>query len=184
MPFSDLVRGAGLRGSPELLGPGPSLRLGRAIGTMFRRRQPASQTVVLGRSAGAAEAVVSDGVAAGLVASGFVVADLGVVESDDFTAALRRGPNHALARWPVVGGVIISAAGDSVGVMLFAGHKPLFGEHLSAVAAIADAGAFANVDGGAVVALDRRTLPTFAGVDDAEATDDDGDSDNDDEVAA
>jgi hypothetical protein len=147
--------------------------------------------VVLGRSAGAAEAVVSEGVAAGLVASGFVVADLGVVESDDFTAALRRGPKHPLARWPVVGGVIISAASDSVGVMLFAGHKPLFGEHLSAVAAIADAGAFATVDGGAVVAVDRRTLPTaaFSGGDETEAdtgddsSDDNGDDDDDDDRA-
>ena len=140
---------------------------------MFRRRLPASQTVVLGRSAGAAEAVVSDGVAAGLVASGFVVADLGVVESDDFTAALRRGPSHHLARWPVVGGVIISAAGDSVGVMLFAGQKPIFGEQLAGVAAIADAGTFAAIDGGAVVAVDRRTLPTWAAAGADETVEDD-----------
>lgn len=167
MPFSDLVRGASLRGSATQLGVVPSLRLGRAIGTLWRRARPgaASPTVVVGRSRGAAEAAARDGLVAGLVASGFVVADLGIVESERFTGALRQGPptTDAAARlWPVGGGVLIAATGDSLGVMLFDGLRPVVGSRLVELAQAADAGVFCVHGGGQIVPIDTRTLPPAA----------------------
>jgi len=170
MPFSDLVRGASLRGSPAQLGTIPSLRLGRAIGTLWRRARPGarSPTVVVGRSRGAAEAAARDGVVAGLVASGFVVADLGIVESERFTGALRQGPaddDPAARLWPVVGGVLIAATGESLGVMLFDGLRPVVGPRLGELACAADAGAFCVHGGGNVIPVDARTLPPAAPLD-------------------
>jgi hypothetical protein len=167
MPFTDLVRGASLRGSPAQLGVVPSLRLGRAIGTLWRRSRPGVQipTIVVGRTRGAAEATARDGLVAGLVASGFVVADLGIVESERFTGALRQGPaaaDVAARLWPVVGGVLIAATGDSLGVMLFDGLRPVVGPRLTELARTADAGAFCVHGGGQVVLVDTRTLPPAA----------------------
>lgn len=168
MAFSDLVRGASLRGSAAQLGTVPSLRLGRAIGTLWRQAGAGggrSPVVVVGRSRGAAEAAARDGLVAGLVASGFVVADLGIVESDRFTGALRQGPasgDPAARLWPVVGGVLIAATGESLGVMLFDGLRPVVGPRLGELARAADAGVFCVHAGGDVVVIDARTLPPAA----------------------
>lgn len=162
MSFTDLVRGASLRGGPAHLTPVTSLRLGRAVGTLWRRQGARSTTIVVGRTRGAAEVTVRDGLVAGLVAAGFVVADLGIVESDRFTGALKRGtlpPATGAGLWPVVGGVFVAATGDSLGVMLFERARPLVGPRLVAVARIADDGVFAAVAGGRLVGVDARVLP-------------------------
>lgn len=173
MRFSDLVRGASLRGAPDVFTFSASLRLGRAIGALLRRRGLSTSTTLLGRSGGSAEALVRDGIVAGLTATGLSVADLGVVQSDQFTAALRRGPARGVrgaSFWPVGTGVLISATGDSVGVMLFEGTRPLVGEHLGVVARLADEGTCVTVDGGQVIHVDARQL-SMASVD--SGTDDD-----------
>lgn len=170
MPFTDLARGASLRGTPAQLGATASLRLGRAIGTLLRRSRgiggPA--TIVVGRSRGSAETTARDGVVAGLVASGFAVADLGIVESDRFMGALRQGPgprDPTAALWPVVGGVLVAATGESLGVMLFDGYRPVVGPRLAELARLADDGVFCVAAGGHVVPIDARTLPPAAPLD-------------------
>jgi hypothetical protein len=115
MRFSDLVRGASLRGAPDAFTSSASLRLGRAIGALLRRRGLSTSTTLLGRSGGSAEALVRDGIVVGLTATGLTVADLGVVQSDQFTAALRRGPTcgaRGASFWPVGTGVLVSATVD------------------------------------------------------------------------
>ena len=179
MRFSDLVRGASLRGAPDVFSFSASLRLGRAIGVLLRRRGLSASTTLVGRSGGPAEARVRDGIVAGFLASGLSVADLGVVLSDQFTAALRRGPARGVrgaSSWPVGTGVLISATGESVGVMLFEGTRPLVGEHLGVVARLADEGLCVSVDGGQVILVDARQLSTAAvdnGADGADGADDD-----------
>ena len=167
MPFSDLVRGASLRGSPAQLGTIPGLRLGRSIGTVWRQARPGagSTTVVVGRSRGAAEAAARDGLVAGLVASGFIVADVGVIESERFTGVLRQGPSadDPFSRlWPAVGGVFVASTGESLGVMLFDGMHPVVGSRLTELARTADTGIFCIHGGGHIVSIETRTLPMAA----------------------
>lgn len=164
MPFSDLVRGASLRGSPAQLGVIPCVRLGRAIGTVWRHARQGSRglSVVVGRSRGSAEAAARDGLVAGLVASGFVVADVGVVESERFTGMLRQGPaaNAPGSRvWPATGGVFVGTSGESLGVMLFDGITPVVGSRLAELARAADIGAFCVHGGGHIVSVESRTMP-------------------------
>jgi len=154
MRCAEMVRGASLRGPKDALGFDAALRLGRALGTLARRRAR-NAPILLGRTSGVAETRVRDGLAAGLVLAGVTVVDIGVVESDRFTGALRAGPKPW---WPLAGGVYVSIAGDSVGVMVFDGMRPVVGAPLADVARIAD-DAFALAEGGIVVALDARVLP-------------------------
>lgn len=135
MKFSELVRGASLRGVPGVFTPKTSLRLGRAVGTLLRRRSEGRSVVVVARGGhGSAELSARDGLCQGLVLSGFDVVDLGCAESDLFTFALR----HENA----TGGALVGTTGESVGVMLFAGPRPLVGEHLVELARVADEGGF------------------------------------------
>ena len=159
--FADLVRGASLRAQPHVLTPATTLRLGRAIGTVVRRHGQATNTVLIGRGPGAADASVRDGLVAGLVLGGLHVVDLGVVESDRFMAALRVGPNPSVRgahAWPAAAGVLVGTASDSVGVMVFAGGRPLVGAHLVEVAAVAERGAFVGCPGGDITVVDTHLL--------------------------
>lgn len=160
--FADLVRGASLRGSPATFSSVTSIRLGRAVGTVLRRRGHSSPTVVLARGATAVDAAVRDGLVTGLILSGLRVVDLGVVESDRFTAALRVRPPSTLRgadAWPALGGVLVGCTTDAVGVMLFSGVRPLVGEALVDIAAVAEAGVFVTTVGGALTILDTALLP-------------------------
>jgi len=160
--FADLVRGASLRGAPAIFSSSTSIRLGRAVGTVLRRQGHSSPTVVLGRGSSAVDAAVRDGLVTGLILSGLRVVDLGVVESDRFTAALRKGPPSTLRgadAWPALGGVLVGCSADAVGVMLFAGARPLVGDALVDVAAVAEAGVFVATVGGALTVIDTALLP-------------------------
>ncbi|MDP2343262.1 MAG: hypothetical protein Q8O67_20050 [Deltaproteobacteria bacterium] len=134
MKFSELVRGASLRGAPTVFTPESSLRLGRAVGTLLRRRSDNRGPVVVARGGEGAELTARDGLVQGLVLSGFDVVDLGRAESDLFTFALRS--EHA------TGGALVGTTGESVGVMLFAGPRPLVGETLVELARVAEDGGF------------------------------------------
>ena len=159
MKFSELVRGASLRGSPAVFTAATALRLGRAVGTLLRRRSdaPGRAPVVVGRAGEGPELIVRDGLCQGLVLSGFDVVDLGVCESDLFTFALRtRGEGGAASDGAATGGALVGTTGDSLGVMLFAGARPLVGEGLVELARIADKGAFC-VGAGTLGSRDLRT---------------------------
>jgi hypothetical protein len=134
----ELVRGASLRGSPDVFTLACAERLGRALGTQLLRHgqvQPGG-AVIVGRGEEAAARVARDGLACGLVACGLVVHDLGVTTSDAITAALRQ--------LRAGGGVLVGVASGSLGLMCFVGARPLVGEGLKELAAIADAGVFAS----------------------------------------
>lgn len=147
MKFADLVRGASLRGSPSVFTTTMSLRLGRAVATMLRRRSDAKGPVIVARGGDGPELIARDGLCQGLVLGGLDVVDLGRAESDLFTFALR----HESA----IGGALVGTTGDSVGVMLFSGSRPLVGEGLVDLARIADDGGFI-AGAGALVARDLR----------------------------
>jgi len=182
--FADLVRGASLRGPPAAFSSTTSLRLGRAMGTVLRRQGHASTTVLVGRGTAIVDAAVRDGLVAGLVLSGLRVVDLGVIESDRFIAALRQGPDSDVRgadAWPVLGGVLVGSTGDAVGVMSFSGARPLVGEALVGIAAVAEAGAFVAAVGGGLTVVDTALVPwpraEIADDDDVEAIDDEDDED-------
>lgn len=145
--FSELVRGASLRGSPAVFSLTMTQRLGRAIATLLRRRSEGRGPVVVARQNDGAELVARDGLVQGLVLGGADVVDLGRCESDLFTFALR----HEGA----VGGVLVGTTGENIGVMLFAGTHPIVGEALVTLAGIAERGAFV-VGAGTVTPRDLR----------------------------
>lgn len=149
MKFAELVRGASLRGSPSTFSLTMTQRLGRAVATLLRRRSDARGPVIIARAADGHELVARDGLCQGLLMGGVDVVDLGRAESDLFTFALR----HEGA----LGGVLVGTTGESVGVMLFAGIRPLVGESLSALAKIADDGGFVG-GAGALALRDLRTI--------------------------
>ncbi len=134
MKFSELVRGASLRGAPSVFSTTMALRLGRAVATLLRRRGASDGPVLIARGSDGPELIARDGLCQGLVLGGLDVVDLGRAESDLFTFALR----HESA----CGGALVGTTGDSVGVMLFAASRPLVGEGLVDLARIADEGAF------------------------------------------
>jgi hypothetical protein len=70
MKFSELVRGASLRGAPAVFTPESSLRLGRAVGTLLRRRSDARGPVVVARGGEGPELTLRDGLCQGLLLSG------------------------------------------------------------------------------------------------------------------
>ena len=183
--FAELVRGASLRGAATTFSPMTSMRLGRAIGTVLRRQGHVSSTMLVGRGPTDVDGSVRDGLVAGLVLSGLHVVDLGVVESDRFTAALRNGPAadiRGAKAWPALGGILVGASGDAVGVMLFSGARPLVGEALVEVAGVAEAGAFVATTGGGLTVIDTAVLPwpraEIADDDDVEPVEDEDDGAN------
>jgi hypothetical protein len=141
--FSDLVRGASLRGAPSSFTPAASLRLGRAVGTLLRRRSEAAGSVIVARGGDGPQLAVRDGLVQGLVLSGFDVVDLGHAESDLFTFALRTQG--------ALGGALVGVAGESLGVMLFTQARPLVGEGLVELARLAEEGAFCSGSGSLVL---------------------------------
>lgn len=184
---ADLVRGASLRGPAARLTATTTLRLGRAIAGEVRRRTPGIDTVLIGRGADAADVDVRNGLVAGLVLGGVHVVDLGVVESDRFTAALRAGPPEDVRgadAWPAAAGILIASTSDSVGVMIFSGTRPIVGDGLTQIAAAADRGTFVAVDGGRITRIDGALLPwpRPTAIDEFEALDEDVDSDVDSDI--
>jgi hypothetical protein len=152
MKIAELVRGASLRGSPSVFSTTMTLRLGRAVATLLRRRSDARGPVVVARGGDGAELIARDGLCQGLVLGGLDVVDLGRAESDLFTFALRQPFDE---RGQPLGGALVGTTGDSVGVMLFTGSRPLVGEGLVELARIADEGCFV-VGAGTLSSRDLR----------------------------
>ncbi len=168
MSCAELVRGAGLRGAKtlglngrlagaSLLDFHHAMHLGRAVGTL-QRRQGRTAPVLVGRAEGDACAIVRDGYISGLVMSGIVAVDAGVVESDRFTAALKASAS------PLSGGVYVSETSDSVGLMMFDGARPVTGQPLKDIADFADQHDFVVAAGGHIDHVDARLFPRAAAV--------------------
>jgi hypothetical protein len=127
-----LLRGSSLRGDAAQLTTASSTRLGRAFGTLARRRAgaPAPRlTLVVARADGADAARVRDGLVRGLLLCGHDVKDIGVAASDVFTFALR----HTSA----AGGVVVGQADGALSLVFFLGGRPVVGEGLQALAELA-----------------------------------------------
>src|SRR4051812_36203282 len=102
--FASLLRGSSLRGDTTVLNAASAARLGRAFGTLVRRRSDNGRTgVVVARGDDTASLPVRDGLVRGLVLSGHDVKDVGAVGSDVFTFAMR----HLKA----AAGVVVTGAG-------------------------------------------------------------------------
>ena len=185
MVFADLVRGAGFRGPADAWTLEASRRLARAIGTVLRRRGAVDGAVVVGRDGLGKDATLRNGLASGLVMSGFDVVDIDVVESDRFTTTIRQGPIDGRRAWHPIGGVYVTRSKDAFSIMIFvanlgdseAGSRPLVGPDLALIARVADEGGFATVDGGSLRRLPSALLPwpavtpTAGAADWAESTD-------------
>jgi hypothetical protein len=143
MTLSNLLRGASLRGDPAILDAATSTRVGRALGTLIRRRGgggPGRATVVVARSQEALTVPVREGIVRGLVLAGHDVKDIGVVGSEVFTFALRHLQGAA--------GVIVTSGGDgALSLVVFHLGRPLVGEGLQALVEIADGEDFAAGEG-------------------------------------
>lgn len=151
-PLTELLRGASLRGGVKALDVVASTRLGRALGTLVRRRGPSAAVdeahpsrarVVVARSDDGPALPVRDGLVRGLVLAGHDVKDIGAVGSDVFTFALR----HLDA----VAGIVVAVEGTGeaamVSLVFFVGGRPLVGEGLSSLVQIAEAGEYAAGEG-------------------------------------
>jgi phosphomannomutase/phosphoglucomutase len=152
MSFAQLLRGSSLRGDATSLDARAAARLGRALGTLVRRRTSGGkQKVVVARADDGATLPVRDGLVQGLLLSGHDVKDIGTVGSDVFTFALR----HLGA----AGGVVVTTAGEgALSLIVFLAGRPVVGEGLQALAHIADGDDFAAGEG-ALELLD--VVPAF-----------------------
>lgn len=138
--FTELLRGATLQGDPATLNAARCIKLGRALGTLTRRRTAGGgrQRVVIARGDDGNTVAVRDGLVSGLLLCGHDVKDIGVAPSDVFTFALR----HLDA---AAGAVI--ADGDALSIMFFMGGRPLVGEGLQQLGALADGEDFSAGEG-------------------------------------
>lgn len=135
--FTELdVRGSAAEGLTEDFAE----RLGRALGTLARRRGEADIGFVLGREPGEALARVSEGLVRGLVLSGQRVIDVGVVDA--------RRHEFALVHLARPAGVFLAAAHEdeappSLTLEILLGGGPLVGAGLRELREIVRAGDFA-----------------------------------------
>lgn len=134
MRFTELLRGATLQGDATTLTAASCLKLGRALGTLTRRRMGAPPAharhrVVVARGDDGRTMAVRDGIVRGLLLSGHDVKDIGTAPSDLFTFALRH--------FDAAAGAVV-ADGDALSIMFFMGGRPLVGEGLQALGALAD----------------------------------------------
>ncbi len=134
MKLSELVRDAGLQGPAGAFTSASTLRLGRAAGTLLRRRGEHRGPVLVGRGGDGAELGVRDGLCQGLVMSGFDVVDLGHVDGALFLLAL--GEEAAS------GGALIGSSGESVQAIFFGGSEALEDEPLVELTQLAEGGGF------------------------------------------
>ena len=141
MTLASLLRGSSLRGDAATLDAAASAKLGRALGTLLRRRTSGGRLrVVVARADDGASLAVRDGLVRGLVLCGHDVKDIGAVPSDVFTFALR----HLHAG----GGVVVTPAGEgALSLIVFLAGRPLVGEGLQALLQIADGADFSAGEG-------------------------------------
>jgi hypothetical protein len=135
--FASLVRGSSFRGDTTL----DAARLGRALGTWLRRKTATARArVVVARADDDATLRVRDGLVQGLLLCGHDVKDVGAVASDVFTFALRHLDAAA--------GVVVTPAGEgAVSLIVFFQGRPLVGDGLQALAALADGEDFSAGEG-------------------------------------
>lgn len=141
MTLASLVRGSSLRGDVALLDAQQAARLGRALGTLLRRRTAGGRLrVVVARADDGPSLTVRDGLVRGLVLCGHDVKDIGAVASDVFTFAMR----HVSA----AGGVVVTPAGEgALSLIVFLGGRPLVGDGLQALVQLADGADFSAGEG-------------------------------------
>lgn len=164
--LTDLLRGASLRGDAETLDVDVSTRLGRALGTLARRRTPAPAgaagvrlRVVVARSDNEAAVPVRDGLVRGLLLAGHEVKDIGAVASDVFTFALR----HFGAAAGVVVAVDGGGEGAAMSLVFFLGGRPLVAEGLQALVQIAERGEYSAGEGSLDIVDVRPAFRTASG---------------------
>ncbi len=112
-------------------------RLGRALGTLARRRQSKGRLLV-GRTGKGARAELRDGLVRGLVLCGYDTVDVGVTSPEAFAPGLKE--------LSAAGGVLLQAEAQDAAlqvVIFFLDKGPLVGGALHALAALADQGDFA-----------------------------------------
>ena len=137
--FASLLRGSTLRGDTSALNAASAARLGRALGTLVRRRGEGGG-VVVARGDDGASLAVRDGLVRGLVLAGHDVKDVGAVGSDVFTFALRHLKAGA--------GVVVTGAGEgALSMIVFMSGRPLVGEGLQSLAQLADGDDFCAGEG-------------------------------------
>ncbi len=139
--FATLLRGSSLRGDVQHLDAGASARLGRALGTLVRRRTSGGKSVVVvARGDDGDSLAARDGLVRGLVLCGHDVKDIGFVGSDVFTFAMR----HLKA----AAGVVVNGAGEgALSLIVFVGGRPLVGEGLQELTGLADGADFSAGEG-------------------------------------
>ncbi len=132
--FGDLdIRGLPADGMSEAFAE----RLGRALGTLVRRKGAAEGGFVVGRDAGEALAHLRDGLVRGLVLSGQHVVDVGVTGA--------RAHEFAMIHLARPAGVFVTGAparDAAIGFEVLFGGGPLVGEGLQELKEIALAGDF------------------------------------------
>lgn len=148
MSFADLIQGAELRGDAIHLDVVAATRLGRAFGTVLRRRGSGTDVVVLGRCDDAM-LPVRDGLVRGLILTGHDVRDLGMVD-----AALVA---VAVDRFEAVGAALLHTIDDSTRVVRFSlGRRPLGDDALAELSSLADGDDF-SAGTGSLTMVDPRT---------------------------
>jgi hypothetical protein len=138
MSFSALVRGSSLRAESSTF---DAARFGRGFGTWLRRKTSAPRArVVVARADDEATLTVRDGLVQGLLLCGHDVKDVGAVASDGCTFALR----HLAA----AAGIVVTPAGEgAVSLIVFFQGRPLVGDGLQSLAALADGEDFSAGEG-------------------------------------
>lgn len=141
MSFSDLIHGAELQGDAAQLDVAVATRLGRAFGTALRRRTGGgSKVVVIGRAANGEELPLRDGLVRGLLLSGHDVRDIGVASAELFA--------FAIAHLGAAGGALVLPASAGRRALTFSlGKRPLAGDALVELAALADGEDFSAGEG-------------------------------------
>lgn len=141
MSFADLIQGSTLQAEPARFDLVAATRLGRAFGTALRRRTGGgAQVVVLARGGSGAELPLRDGLARGLLLSGHDVRDIGVAGAELFAfAGAHLGAAGAALVMPFESG--------RCAVTFSLGRRPLAGDALAEIAALADGDDFSAGEG-------------------------------------
>ncbi|MCC7073634.1 MAG: hypothetical protein IT383_20155 [Deltaproteobacteria bacterium] len=156
MATADLIQGTELKGDAAHLDVATATRLGRAFGTVLRRRGGGgAKVVVLARGGDGEELPVRDGLARGLVLTGHEVHDLGVASEAQLAVAVDRLEAAGAAQVPPVSEGVRR-------VRFLLGRRPLGDEVLAELAALADGDDF-SAGTGSLVLVDPRQPSRSAG---------------------
>lgn len=140
MSFAELIQDAAMSGDTTGLDVAAATRLGRAFGTALRRRSGGGAlTVVVARTGQAEELGLRDGLVRGLVLAGHHVKDLGLADEAELS--------FALGQLGAAGAVLASAHDGARQLRFWLGQRPMAGEALAEVAALADGEDFSAGEG-------------------------------------